>query len=395
MQLVDLLIEKNDRSSLGRLGQLRGNKNFKPQQSDYDRIGKTDFLRQAEELEKLGLLTVKWYDGKSEILNIKYNMESMPAIYEIAGKIKPQELLSSYYSRIKNELPKLQKDWIAAYYQSSLMQLEKGNIPQSLKKSEFLECMKGLDSLSEPSYKRIFSAKFLSDSKKFENHLQKTIVSIARKHCRDVDDAMNDSQVLEQIFLEDYAQQLYVKGNLSLELAGKRLELSDYKYGVTLNSKTLKHVKILPEQSIKHIVTIENKANFELTEFEEGTLFIFTHGFFSPKERDFLVNLRNVLNGRPGLEGDNKSTTFLHSSDLDYGGVRIFKYIREKVFPEVQPFMMDGEIYIKCRNIGYGTPIELQTVEKLKKLKEPLLQELIDLLVVEKYGIEQECFLMK
>jgi len=394
VQLVDLLIEKNDRSSLGRLGQLSGNKNFKPKQSDYDKVGRTDFLRQAEELERLGLLTVKWYDGKSEILNIKYNMDSMPAMYEIAGKIKPQELLSSYYSRIKNELPKLQKDWIAAYYQSLLMQLEKGNIPQSLKKSGFLECMKGLDLLSEPIYKRIFSAKFLSDSKKFENHLQKTVVSIACKHCPDVDDAMNDSQVLEQIFLEDYAQQLYVKGNLSLELAGKRLELSDYKYGVTLNSKTLKHVKILPEQSIKHIVTIENKANFELTEFEEGTLFIFTHGFFSPKERDFLVNLRNVLNGRPKLEGNNKPTTFLHSSDLDYGGARIFKYIREKVFPEVQPFMMDREIYIKYRNIGYGTPIELQTVEKLKKLKEPLLQELIDLLVVEKYGIEQECFLM-
>jgi hypothetical protein len=391
---VDLLIEKYGRSSLGRLGRLSGNKNFKPQQSDYDKIGKTDFLRQAEELEKLGFLTVKWYDGKSEILNIKYNMDSMPALYEIAGKVRPQELLADYYNRVNNELPRLQKDWIAAYYQSLLTQLEKGNIPRSLKKSGFLECMKGLDSLSEPIYKRIFSAKFLSDSKKFESHLQKGIISIARKHCPDVDDAMNDSQVLEQIFIEDYAQQLYVKGNLSLELEGKRLELSDYKYGVALNSKTLKYVKILPEQSINRIVTIENKANFESTESEGGTLFIFTHGFFSPKERDFLVGLRHILNSESELKGNNKSTIFLHSSDLDYGGVRIFKYIREKVFPEIQPFMMDKEIYRKCRDMGYGTPIELQTLEKLKKLKEPQLQELIDLLVVEKYGIEQECFLM-
>ncbi|MBR0597484.1 Wadjet anti-phage system protein JetD domain-containing protein [Sinanaerobacter chloroacetimidivorans] len=394
MRLVDLLIEKNDKSPQGRLGKLSGNKNFQPQQLDYDRIGKSNFLRQAEELEKMGLLTVKWYDGKSEILNIRYNMDSMPVLYEMTGKVRPQELLADYYSRVKNELPKLQKNWIAAYYQSLLIQLEKGNIPLNLKKSEFLECMKGLDSLNEPTYKRIFSAKFLSDSKKFENHLQKVIISIACKHCPDVDDAMDDSQVLEQIFLEDYAQQLYVKGNLSLELEAKRLELSDYKYGVTLNSKTLKHVKILPEQSINRIVTIENKANFESSEIEEGTLFIFTHGFFSPKERDFLVNLRNVLYSESELKGNNKATTFLHSSDLDYGGIRIFKYIRKKVFPEIQPFMMDSEIYRKYRDLGYGTPIELQTLEKLKKLKEPLLQELIDSLVAERYGIEQECFLM-
>jgi hypothetical protein len=375
---------------LGRLGQLRGSKNFKPQQSDYDKIGRSAFLKQAEDLEKRKLVTIKWYDGKSEILNIKYSMDILPTLYEMAGKAQPRDILADFHDAVEAALAQSRKDWIAAYLRSLLAQLEKGNIPSNLRKPGFFACIKGLDSLREPTYKRIFSAGFLSDSKQFEKDLQKTILSAARKHCADIDDAMDDSQALEQIFLEDYAPQLYVKGNLRLTLDEKRLELSDYKYGVTLNSKTLKQAEILPEQNIRRVVTIENKTNFEAAAFENGTLFIFTHGFLSPREREFLLRLRNALDSRSGPDGP---IAYLHSGDLDYGGVRIFQYMRKTVFPEVQPLLMDAKTYRKYREMAYGTPIEPQTLGKLQGVQEPLLQDLIDLLIAEGYGIEQECFL--
>jgi hypothetical protein len=318
-------------------------------------------------------------------------MSVMPALYEMAEKTQPQGIIADLHGSVDAALAQLRKDWIAAYFRDLLIRLEKGNIPSTLRKSGFFECMKGLDLLGEPTYKRIFSAKFLSDSKKFERDLQKSVIGVARRYCPDAEDAMNDSQVLEQIFLEDYASQLYVKGNLSLVLDGKHTEISDYKYGVTLNSKTLKSAEIAPEQKIRRVVTIENKANFEATDFEDETLFIFTHGFLSPKERDFLIKLKNVLDGQAGRNG---KTAYLHSGDLDYGGIRIFQYMRKKVFPEVKPLAMNEKTYQKYRKMGYGTPIEAQTLEKLRGLNEPLLQGLIDLIIAEKHGIEQECFLL-
>lgn len=43
---------------------------------------------------------------------------------------------------------------------------------------------------------------------------------------------------------------------------------------------------------VRRIMTIENKANYESMAYAEDTLYIFCHGFFSPKERRFLSLFR-------------------------------------------------------------------------------------------------------
>lgn len=54
---------------------------------------------------------------------------------------------------------------------------------------------------------------------------------------------------------------------------------------------------------------------------------------------------------------------------------------------------MDTETFEMYR--AYAKPIETQKLEKLKKLKEPLLQPLIDKMTETGLGIEQESFLLK
>lgn len=382
--LIDLLLEKNENSSKGRLGLLKGYKNFYPKQSDYDSIGKREFLSQAKQLENEGLVEIKWYDSKSEILNLRYSLDILPQLYKKKGKAEPYLIIEEYIKQIQTLQKQIQKSWILKYLDSLLLQLGKGNIPANLKKEGFLECLKGLDTLQESTYLRIFSTKFLGDSKKFETALKESILSIVRNFCEKVDEIMSDDEILEQIFLQTYAQQLYLKGSLKIELDGRQIDTIDYKYGVALNSQTLKYAKIQEKQNIKQIITIENKANFELTEQKEGILYIFTHGFFSPKERDFLLDLKKIL---------PDTVIYLHSSDLDYGGVRIFQYIKHQLFPEVKPLLMDVTIYNKYITMGYGTRIKQETLEKLEKIEEPLLQDLIDVMLKNKLSIEQECFL--
>ena len=211
--------------------------------------------------------------------------------------------------------------------------------------------------------------------------------------CETADDGMEDTQVLEQIGLKEYASQMYLKGPLALELHGENLHVENYRYGVVLNTQTMREVRILPDQSFQNIVTIENKANFETASFREDTLYLFVHGFPGPEERRFLIRLREALENEKKAENHPGKIQYYHSSDLDYGGIRIFRYLRERMFPEVQPYRIDKETYEHYRKLGYGYDLPESIVKKLERIEEPLLEELIECLRREKKGIEQECFL--
>lgn len=385
MNLIDLIIDKNDRSQKGRQGILTGSKSLRLQQEDYDRIGKSTLIEEAVDLEREGLIQVQWYDGKSEIVKIQYSIHVLPQLYQRRNREMPERAIETYINQVRSALRHTDKIWIRSCLQEYEKQLEKGNIPVNLKRKNFLECLLGLDLIKDPMYKRIFSAKYLSNSKEFEKSLQKPIITLARKYCPEVEDNMNHSTVLEQIYLEEYSQELLVKGSLNLEIDLQKIETDLFKYGVTLNSQTLKYVKILPKQSIHKVITVENKANFESMPYEKGVLLIFSHGYFSPKEREFLKALENMISCQ--------GVAYYHTGDLDYGGICIFEYIRKRIFPELQPLWMDPSIFIQFKNAGYGEPMKMETLEKLESIHDSKLQPLIDTMVKERWMIEQECFL--
>lgn len=194
---------------------------------------------------------------------------------------------------------------------------------------------------------------------------------------------MDKYRILEQLYLHTYSQRLELKGDLKIFLDGEMIDLSLYKYGTILNSETLKKAVVIKEQSVKKIISVENKANFVSIPYEEGTLILFSHGFFSPLERDFLKQLEAVLKDR---------VAYFHTGDLDYGGIRIFKHIREQIFPLLQPFQMSVKQYHKYES--NAVDIEKSALEKLQKMNEPLLQDLIACICEKKKVIEQESFLV-
>ena len=158
------------------------------------------------------------------------------------------------------------------------------------------------------------------------------------------------------------------------------MDLSGFRYGAVLNGEMLRHASI-PPQCFKRIITVENKANFMAMPYEEGNLLIFSHGFFSPRERQFLLRLLHAVS----------DAAYYHTGDLDYGGIRIFKYIRTQIFPELKPWQMDVQTYEAY--LPFAQDMEPSAWEKLKSLEEPLLNPLIRRILEEKKTIEQECFL--
>ncbi len=363
------------------------NKSFKVQQPDYDKVGRSDFVKGARELEQQGLIEIKWNSIGYEIEKIRYKLKDMGRIYEAAGREPKWCLLREARERVEEYSGKNQIPWLEEYYRDLLAEIEKGKYPSDMKNHGTLlfQCLNAVAALREPVFVRIFSSRHLKGSKVFENQLQSRVIAIGKKYHPMIDDAMKNSQILSQMYLETYTQEMALKGELRIVLDGREVDLSQFPYGLVLNTETLKNAGIAPAQEIRKIITVENKANYMSMPFEKGTLILFSHGFFSPLEREFLARLEKVL------EASGGEVEYYHTGDLDYGGVRIFRYIRTNLFPKLRPWQMDAAQY--DRYLGYAAEMETSSWEKLKGMEEPLLQPLIERILKERKVIEQECFL--
>ncbi len=414
--LLDMILQKHEEhSSDWEKDDPVGSRNMKIQQKDYDTYGRSDLLKEARELEEQKLIKVKWMGGRADMEYVQYQLEQMPRIYEMAGRIpKLQRVRSEQAADLKlveTYAAEAESSWLKDYYGELSDQIHRGKSLKNLEKhGELLfQCLNALEKLTEPTFIRIFSSYALTDaktrgSKVFKDQLQSRVICIAKKYHPMVEDTMNDRQVLEQLYLTDYSQELAVKGDLKLEQPDHQVvDLGKMPGGVILTTETLKSSKICGKQEIKKVITVENKANFAYMPYEKGTLILFCHGFFSPLEREFLQKLEEVLERgeqdmvqSPGLakiEECAVGVEYYHTGDLDYGGVRIFKHIREHVFPKLQPLFMDAEQF--DRYLEYGTDMEQSSWEKLKQAEELLLQPLIDRILTTKKVIEQEVFLIK
>ena len=385
--LVHKIIEQNEKSSVDWREGASGNRSLNIQQEDFDRAGKSDLLQEAKELERDGLIKIKWIEYGNDIEKITYRREKTGQFYELLGLVPKWKRLQEEKQTLRFLMQQAETDWLRQYYQELETSLDQGKTLADWDKYGVMlfDCLNALEKQKEPLYQRVFSIAVLGGSKIFEEKLKSRVVSVLSRYHPEADDAMSEREILSLVYLEDYAQQLAIKGNLKIELEGKEIDYGDQIYGTVLTTDTLRYARILPDQSIRKIITVENKANFVSMPYETDTLIVFSHGFFSPLECTFL---RQLIGKIPDVE-------FYHTGDLDYGGIRIFRHIREHICPRVRPLQMDADWY--DRYLQYGYKIKPETLKKLENMRgtEPLMEELIDRIIKEKMGIEQECFLVR
>ena len=388
--LLNKVIDKFENSANDWREETDGNRSFKIQQSDYDAVGKSELIEEARKLEQMGLIRVTWFCAGSEMEKVTYGLRDMPKIYRVIGRESKRSRLEGARQCADRYERQAQEPWLKAYYRDVFREIDRGKYPGDLEKyGELLfRCLDSMEKLREPVFIRVFSSKYLNGSKVFERVLKSRVVSIGRKYHPMIDEAMSEHEILSQLYLENYAQELELKGELQIILGENVIDLSAFPYGTVLNSETLKYGVIDQVQKIRRVITVENKANYMSMPFEKGTLILFCHGFFSPREREFLVGLERVLE-RQRQAGEK--IEYYHTGDLDYGGVRIFRYIRTEIFPLVKPLFMDTAQYEKY--LSYGTDMEASAWEKMKRMEEPLLQPLMERILQEKKVVEQECFL--
>lgn len=331
-----------------------GGRTMKIQQKDYSTCGKQELMQEIQILQAQHLITVtKWVVYGSDVGEIGYRLENLPDFYEIErqrtksnseGFQSKAELVERCYKQVADELTHgVNQNWIWEYYQSLLDKLEKigkGKILNDFDKMElYVKCFRGLDEIVEPMYKRVFSKKYLGNSKIFEDKkigLESQIIAVAKAFCEDVEPDMDDTAVLSQIYIKEYSQEMALKGPLKLNIFmnGKSYaaDISTFVYGAVFNSETLQHADIdTSHMQIKKVVTVENKANFVSMPYAADTLYVFSHGYFSPLEKKFLQKLERELEKGNSIKNPEEQVQYFHTGDLDYGGVKIFEYIK-KIF---------------------------------------------------------------
>ena len=377
---------------------------------EYFRKGyRQQILEEIRQLEGRGLIHMEkkdWVEYGWDPIRVRYRMEDMAGFYELAGIVPKWIRLQEQQERVEQVRGQIRTPWILNWLEEKTAGIYKGKTLSEVELSarELLyQCMVGLDHLEqdadEPMLVRVFSRRFLGNSKIFEKKCKTMVLHGARTYHPDVPedkDAMDDVDVLEQLHLEGYSQELTLKGALRLCLTGpddsvKSLDTADYPYGLVLNQQTLSHVEICEEQAISRVLLIENKANFMAESFEPGKLVIFTHGYITPTERKFLVRLREVLDRQNEM---GIPVRYQHCGDLDFGGICIYCYLREKVFPNLTPYRMDITTYEACLAAGMTEAIEEEMAGKLQKLAgDPQLGELALRLVKDRQVVEQEGYL--
>ncbi|MEQ2577613.1 Wadjet anti-phage system protein JetD domain-containing protein [Hominiventricola aquisgranensis] len=372
--------------------------------------GRSVLLRQAGELEKLtgisGKIIVKWKAVRTEIEKIIVSPDAIPLLCQVEQiedprerQLSQMELTESWKSRVA------QADWLIPYYDHILERLNSGKLVKDVPGLEdplfFLFLNKTAEE-RKPLYRRAFSAQVctiwngiaqtkqseskITPTKRFEKIYQSAVLSVLKQYSPLYEEGMSDEELLTAHGILTYAQTLEFKGAVSYRIDdGPAISTAAQIYGTMFNKQTLENAVPISIVGIRQIMTIENKANYEKMQFRPDTLYIFCHGFFSPPERKFLSRV-------VALAGTN--TEYFHWGDMDYGGIRIFKFLQKNLFPRLKPWKMDVTDYKMALQMGASISLETDKRERFEQMDAGVLTPLKEAILKNGKEIEQELLLL-
>lgn len=372
--------------------------------------GRSVLLRQAGELEKLtgisGKIIVKWKAVRTEIEKITVSPDAIPLLCQVEQIEDPRErqlsqveLTESWKSRVA------QADWLIPYYDHILERLNSGKLVKDVPGLEdplfFLFLNKTAEE-RKPLYRRAFSAQVctiwngiaqtkqseskITPTKRFEKIYQSAVLSVLKQYSPLYEEGMSDEELLTAHGILTYAQTLEFKGAVSYRIDdGPAISTAAQIYGTMFNKQTLENAVPISIVGIRQIMTIENKANYEKMQFRPDTLYIFCHGFFSPPERKFLSRV-------VALAGTD--TEYFHWGDMDYGGIRIFKFLQKNLFPKLKPWKMDVTDYKMALQMGASISLETDKRERFEQMDAGVLTPLKEAILENGKEIEQELLLL-
>ena len=412
--LARWLIDKTNTEKY-RAGQLSGWKHPKITAEEKQAMGgRQAFLTQVRYLEKeteagkAGRLTFDWINVNTDVTAVHYEVSIIPELCLLeqiedprAYQLKRIDTVRSWRAQVED------CSWAGQYYEDLLRSLVAGKVVKDAEDENIFKCLNAVVRQTEPIWERTFSSRVFPHSKVFQKTYRAKLLSILRNYSpyryvgmieladiaaeerNEEEKCIWEAELLDMHNIHSYAQTLEWKGALVYQLTDAEntmhtIDTSPQRYGVILNTQALQHAHPLSLNGCKKIMTIENKANYESMLYREDTLYIYCHGFFTPKELRFLRELAKVV---------PEECEFLHWGDMDFGGINIFLYMRKHIFPEIQPCKMGTDDFYRAIEQGAGIPLKESTREKLLRKDADILEPLKRAILETDRTIEQEYLL--
>ena len=381
--LAQWIIQKENTQKY-RAGEASGKRHPKIDQAMINAIGgMPTLLEQARALKREGLIKFEELNLNTDIKEIHYSLDVVPKLCEREGIEDARARQLRLIERIeKRQSEVADVTWMQPYYADMLDSLKQGKVCAEAEKTGKMDCLNEIACLQEPMWIRTFSATKLGGSKIFENQYKEIAAGFLKKHSPFCEEEMNDDQALAQHNLLSYSQTLQWKGPLRIRIGdASEIDGAAFPYGMMLNAQTLEHCRVTSLAGIRRILLIENQANYEDQKFRDDTLYVFCHGFFSPKEVLLLQQVAALTEERTKTE---------HWGDMDCGGIRIFLYNKNRIFPKLTPYRMNVEEYECALAQGYGIDIEETARKRLEMTDAAELAELKEAILQRVVVIEQE-----
>jgi hypothetical protein len=236
---------------------------------------------------------------------------------------------------------------------------------------------------------RLFSKRYLGDSKAFERQVQGRLLGMVRKYALpcwgelDPEVLADDADLLRELGIEVTHDDVAFCGPVRFRFAGHSAVVDGraFPHGLAIDAADAGAIEVV-DLPISRILTIENKANYReyvRRERQSEELVVYLGGFASPGQRRFLRRLRAFVETH-GLP----LPRFHHWGDLDYGGILILQHLRDTCWPEAEPWRMEPEMLDTYASLL--EPLDDAYREKLRRLLEndkyrwawPLVERLLE-----------------
>jgi len=273
----------------------------------------------VSELRGMGFITADYLKFSEDIEKIYLSEEKLSAIYEYLKDeygVIPQSTISKYVQEIvkkyicTGEIAKKYCEDIMIQIEDPRCLLIPEKIEANLKMFSFLEKNK------ENLYVREVSVLVYGDSKWFENNNYEEVCTFLRiaSGISKEEGERNDA-VLSFFYVTPAEQEIFIKGNWSIEWEQYALDTSKLQGGIAIASGDIRSIKSISVNA-ESVMTIENKTSFQRLKDEKSAM-MYLGGFANRYQIEFLKKV--VL--------DNPKAKYMHFGDIDIGGFLIHKQL--------------------------------------------------------------------
>ncbi len=353
-------------------------------------------------LAKAGIVKYEWmkFERGNIIDRVWLCIDSVEDAYREAKRTPKKEKAELVSGEIRKALPGIKQLWIKEFLEEALGDIDKnksitphfpGDTDTAL---SLIYALVEIDSLGgEECSERVFSIKCFGGSKYFERNVKKKIAGIIGKYLlgeKDTVERPADEEMLAQVGIVKVFGQVEFCGDILGNILGKPIDFSIFPHGIAMNSHTVKGLSIEDVGLIKSVLFIENKTNYMeyvLNKKTADELVIYHGGFYSPIKGEFFKKVYE--------RGRRAGVKFYHWGDIDIGGFRMYRRLKENIIPDLKPYRMDRAAFVSKEK--YHLPINKRYQRSLEAMLKDdsyaKFHEVIEAMLKAKARLEQEAFL--